>query len=463
MDNYICKLTLIAGLNPKKQKQNWEFISAMGEIMSPSNMDGLGYTAVDTKGNLFGERWLYNKEAFEQRKEKFTKPKKIDKARTLALKEMLSEFMDMEDESETEPVEKYGTFGNLNPEITAVTLHTRLASNTVNYSNVHPFVDLDKSVSVVHNGLIQNHEKVDEIRSTCDSERILNQYIDHEINTNPADMQNFIDSLKGWFACGVFSKARDGKRILDIFKSGGQLSAAYVKELDTVVYSTQLQDIKMACKYLGFTIQSKTERVKDDMLLRLDAMTGEKLLSLKYKDTTKYDNNHSSTRWERDTNEEFWKQRAREKAEEERKKTLIITPPVMALVPDLMEDERPTETQTQETAELIKSGVSQDEIDTMDRERKIQSIMQRGFTREETTRYVIKRKAIDELMTRGWSEDQAREMVEKRMMTTLVTKDVQTSKDIIAKTTDKLMENLAAADDYYMESGTWIKRVNSKH
>ena len=54
----------------------------MGDLMSPGNYDGIGYTAVDPKGEIFGERWLFNEEAFKQRKEKFTKPRKIDKEKT---------------------------------------------------------------------------------------------------------------------------------------------------------------------------------------------------------------------------------------------------------------------------------------------------------------------------------------------------------------------------------------------
>lgn len=472
---------MIAGLKPENEKKNWEFISTMGALMTPNNVDGLGYTAVNTKGDIFGEKWLFNNEAFEQRKERFTKPKKIDKTKTSALKEMLSEFMDLEDEPEMGPIEKYGTFGNLDPKIVAITLHTRAASNTVCYPNIHPFVDMDKSVSVIHNGFIRNHTVADEIRSTCDSERVLNQYIEHEINTVPQDMQNFIDSVKGWFACGILSLDRDNRRVLDIFKTGASLAAAHVKELDAIVFSTSLDDIRKACRRMGFTIQSKVERVKEDTLLRLDATTGQKILTMKYRDTTKqydYSANYHNRTWERDTDVDYWSTRAKEREEEEKKKAELkkevealekkddtVTTTALTLVPDI-EEERPTEAQTQEVEELKRSGVLTDaEVKENMRERRILGIMSRNFTREVAEAYVTKRDAIDLLVARGWNEDDAKEVVEKRLLGSLVTDDIKQSKDIIAKVTDKLFQTMAAAEDYYwlQESGTWIKRVNSKH
>ena len=52
----MCRLLIIPYLDPKKKKLNWQFISEMAELMSVGNTDGLGYTAIDKKGNMFGER-----------------------------------------------------------------------------------------------------------------------------------------------------------------------------------------------------------------------------------------------------------------------------------------------------------------------------------------------------------------------------------------------------------------------
>jgi len=441
----------MAGLDPKKEDLNWKFIQTMGDLMSPNNFDGLGYTAADAEGKIFGERWLFNEEAFRNRKEKFTKPRKIDKEKTKKIREMYGDIVELEDEADLTPIEKYGTFGDVTPNISAITLHTRAASGIVCYPNIHPFVDEKQSISVIHNGFIRNHTKLDEIRSTCDSERILNMYIEHEINKTPADMQNFIDDLKGWFACGVLSLDQENRRVLDVFRTGASLSAAYVKELNTVVFSTAYEDIKKACRKLGLTIQSKAERTKEDTLIRLDALTGEKILSSKYMDTTNRSEAWSSDNWGRDHmghnyNPTDWEKKAKERRDEEAakaalKKQTALTVVTEATIQDNIDDKL-SEKDTQELAEMKRSGVlTAAEVLQEEKNRKIKSIMDRQWSKEAATEYVenlYKQKAVDD------KEQKAGDAKEKAI------------NNII----DRLQENEAAQAGWYKvkESGVWIKK-----
>lgn len=423
--NYICKIMTVAGLNPKNKKVNWDFMSVMGELMSKGNNDGLGYTAVNPKGNIFGESWLFNYEAFEKR-DTHTKPKKVDKGKIAKIKALISgDFVELEDEVETPGYQKYGSWGDLGPEIVAVTLHTRAATNTVCFENVHPFVDQEKSVSVIHNGVIRNHVKEDEIRSTCDSERILNKYLEHNVGEDPTKLQKFINDIKGWYACGIFAKDANGLRVLDIFRTNANLGCVYVKELDALVYTTDIDDVKRACRILDMTILSKKNAVKEDMFVRIDPFTGKHLLTAKYTSNVytwanQGHQNHGhvgfhdrsymdgmSGSYDGGYNEKLlaWEKEAeaKRKAVAETNRNNVLTLPVKT-------EERKTESQQQEEAELRKSGMSEEDI-------------QMNAAR----------------------------------------KEIETAKEIIQKNTDdKLNEQSAALDGYHMnrENGLWIKRTS---
>lgn len=277
-------------MDPKKKKLNMDFIQRMSKYMSNANKDGLGYAAVDKDGKLFGERWWFNWMAWENR-HVMTKPKVRDHEKYVPLKEELKAFVELEDEPNYTPFEKYGKFGNVTDEMTAITLHTRFATSEKIFKNTHPFLDEEKSISMVHNGVIRNHMKCDEIRSTCDSERILNKYIEHEIDKNPADVQNMIDELKGSFAVGAFALDRDNKRVLDIWRTTSSLSAAFIKELNCLVFSTSLEDIKEVVHDMDLTIISRAGSIKEDTFQRFNAVTGKAIQTIKYTDTTRIDYN----------------------------------------------------------------------------------------------------------------------------------------------------------------------------
>lgn len=264
----MCRILIMTGLNPKNKDLNWRFVEEMGGLMSKGNSDGLGYTAVTEDGSMFGERWLNNYDAFDYRP--------IAKETSY-----IKKFADFIEGSVKENV--YNSFGNLTPDMKAITLHTRYATSPKGMNNVHPFVDMEHETSVIHNGSIRNMTTEDNIRSTCDSERILNMYLKHGINKDPAKFQSFVDELEGNFACGVFSRDGDGKRILDVFKSRAELSAIHIRHLG-LVFATHAGDVHDACKELGLTITHQS-KIKEDRHIRMDPILGTPIFTNPYRDT----------------------------------------------------------------------------------------------------------------------------------------------------------------------------------
>ena len=262
----MCKIMIMPGIKPENVEKTWQFVEEMSSLMSVGNSHGLGYTAINNEGNLFGERWFNNEDAFDVRNP-FTEKDKtlIDKFKGFLSKPYVyNNFGDMQDKG-----------------LRAITLHARYSTNTKSMENTHPFIR--DNTSLIHNGVIRNHEKLKKITSTCDSEVILNSYVEHNVMNDITAMQKIADELEGYYACGVFSKTTEGKVILDVFKdSTANLSAAWIVEFDTVVISTDLEDIRKACKTLNLTISSDY-KVSNNTLIRLDALTGEVIQTYEFK------------------------------------------------------------------------------------------------------------------------------------------------------------------------------------
>lgn len=279
----MCKILVMAGLKPENADANWEFITRMGKEMSFSNRDGLGYTAVDKEGKMFGERWHVNEEAFILRPNG-------------AIVKKLSKYKDFVEGDIVPMTGSYNRFGSLTSQITAITLHTRYATSGKEFDNTHPFVDLEKDTSVIHNGVIQNVTKEDNIRSTCDSERILNRYLARKVNTNPDNIQKMVNDLKGYFACGIITRDGEGKRVLDVFKSRASLFFCYIRELDCVVITTDDGNVRSVANELGLTVTNKM-KVHEDRHMRLDALTGEVMFVKPYNDTANTHTNHTPSNY----------------------------------------------------------------------------------------------------------------------------------------------------------------------
>jgi hypothetical protein len=228
------------------------FTETMGAIMSrdKSHQDGLGYAAVDSKGNLFAERWLDNSKAFKVRPSS-------DGFR------QWSGFLKFD----------YSNYGTVNlDDMTAITLHTRLATSGKGLVNCHPFIEND--TSVIHNGVISNAFDFRIEQSTCDSEAILTQYVDNGVGHDPELFDKVSTQLDGYYACGIFSRDSSGKRILDIVKSkSAVLVGAYVNELNTMVFTSLESHLAEGVKSCGFTMGAVFS-VEPSSMVRIDPLTG---------------------------------------------------------------------------------------------------------------------------------------------------------------------------------------------
>ena len=254
----MCKVAIIPAI--KKPSLTATFIKHLGARMSIGNNDGLGYAAINESGELFGERWFVNSDAFINQKEE--KPNAALMSWGKALKTL---------PAVTSKYNKFGTGDLLDAK--AITLHTRMATCEKNLNNVHPFVDED--TSVIHNGVIRNDHEFDLKLSTCDSESILISYLENGVNKDITSVQDMVDALQGYYACGVFSRDNEGNRILDVFKhNNNNLVISFINELETYVLTSSALDIKMVCDMMKLTYTEPID-IENNFITRLQPFTGE--------------------------------------------------------------------------------------------------------------------------------------------------------------------------------------------
>lgn len=263
----ICRNLFVIGVKPEVAKEKlWKFLIEAKPFMSYGQNDGLGYVALG-RGGLWGERWLNPDDAFFNESRVVEPRKKHGKV-------------------------KYNNFGEIDSEgTTSVLLHTRYATCEKSMANVHPFVIGDTALT--HNGMISNQKALKNLVSTCDSECILNEYIEAGVNTDPDKIQKVVDVLRGSFACGVMSKDGEGKYYVDVFRNtSSNLCARYVDELGAIVICTTDGVIEETCKKLGWTCGA-TFKFKEEQLVRFDAMTGELIFNKEFKPWYSSGNGHT--------------------------------------------------------------------------------------------------------------------------------------------------------------------------
>lgn len=247
----MCKVMIIPHVNNETRDNAIKFTEAMAKVMSEdkTHQDGLGYAAIDSQGNLFAERWLVNSQAFTNRA-----------GRSANLSDY-SGFIQF----------NYNKYGDVKLEdMSAITLHTRLATSGKGLLNCHPFIEND--TSVIHNGVINNAFDFRIDQSTCDSESILTQYVDHGVGQDYELFNKVSSQLEGYYACGIFSRDSEGKRILDIVKSSSaQLVASYVDELQCVVFTSLEYQLKKGLDACGFK-HNAVYSVNPSSMVRIDPL-----------------------------------------------------------------------------------------------------------------------------------------------------------------------------------------------
>lgn len=262
----MCKNMMIAGLKTEvAEKDLWKFLVAAVPFMSANDKDGMGYAAIGKDG-LFGERWLNPKDAFNYRTQFSKRDAEIEKEFQGAL----------------DGTKRYNKFGKVSDAF-AVIFHSRMATCGVNLENTHPFVSSDGSTALIHNGVV-NSQEVSNLSSTCDSELILNSYMGADVRINPNNIQTIGNQISGSYACGVLTKDSSGKDVLDIFRNDtNMLYAAYVKELDAIVYCTTSEIIRNTCKKLKWK-HGSIFKVTAEKLIRIDAKTGKFMSQHEFED-----------------------------------------------------------------------------------------------------------------------------------------------------------------------------------
>jgi hypothetical protein len=253
----MCTIMIIPGIKPENSDKAWTFAKAARPLLTKDNDHAFGYAALGPNG-LFAERWTDVNQAF--------KPSVISSRGSTLLRTLLGQSTAAADA-------EYSIDGVKVDSIHAMILHARYATTGGHgIENAHPFVHND--TALIHNGMINNHDQLTKIKSTCDSETILSEYLSKNLSTNPKAMQDLADRLAGWYAVAVLAPNPDYGYILDVFRSYAGLHAAYVAELDTVVFATKPHLIKQAAKQCGFTCGSVAE-VPEDLMIRINPYTGE--------------------------------------------------------------------------------------------------------------------------------------------------------------------------------------------
>lgn len=139
--------------------------------------------------------------------------------------------------------------------IQAIAVHGRYATCEKNLQNTHPFCDENMGTALIHNGVIQNHNQLKKVYSTCDSEVILHQYIENSVKENPLEFQKVADKLEGYYASIVFNKSGD----VSIFRDNqASLFIAHIKGVG-IVFSTTKEIIQKTAKITKFKIRGLEE------------------------------------------------------------------------------------------------------------------------------------------------------------------------------------------------------------
>ncbi len=277
----MCKIMAVSGIKKNKHTQVQKLMKAMAVLMSKHDEDGVGYAGITKEGKIYGEKWLHKEDAFVANKSRDVDTK---------ASEMMELFNEAgEFEKAPEMATTYESFGGKNSkkETVAYIMHARKATTgakTIN--NTHPFVVLndknDPDTALIHNGGIVNHEDLTKKSSECDSEVILHEYLDHAMYHNPSAITDIAKRLAGQYAVGVLSSMWDNNTlipVMDIFKSNKPLYAAYVKDLETVVFCTDDTMLKKGVEECGMKIGSMM-KIKDGFLLRFNAITGKRMEDL---------------------------------------------------------------------------------------------------------------------------------------------------------------------------------------
>jgi hypothetical protein len=273
---------MIPGIKKQHQAKVKEIVVKMSEVFARVDEDGFGYAAITSQGKIYGEKWLKKADVFNLHEQPAIDP----------LAQKIQDFFGpaagKSDLVVGTTENKYASFGDRSPEAVddtvAMIFHARkktFGEKTI--ENCHPFVELNDAnapdTAVIHNGSIVNHLSLTKKYSTCDSETILHEYLKQVTYYNPQSIQKIASTLIGEYTVGVLSSIEENNSvtpILDIFKSNKELYGCYVKDIETYLFTTSDWQLKAVLTEMKLDYVGVTE-IKDGFLLRINAITGERI------------------------------------------------------------------------------------------------------------------------------------------------------------------------------------------
>lgn len=252
----MCKILVMPGVKTAEKDKLVAFVKGMGVEMTRGNEHGLGYAAFGNNGDMFSERWLRNSDAFERR---FSYGP--------VTTEVIKSYQGLLSTDEL-----YNSSGVIDLQnLSSIILHTRFATSGREFCNTHPFIK--SNTALIHNGMIHNHQRFDKTISSCDSESILTQYLKHNVQDDPKNIKKALNDLTGYYACGVLAHM-DDVPVVDVFKNEtANLSAAYIMEFGTTIFTTDVKDLVKVAADVGLTVINVFE-VKSNLMVRHHAITG---------------------------------------------------------------------------------------------------------------------------------------------------------------------------------------------
>ena len=249
----MCKNFSMIGMNINSRVLE-QFKRALLPGMAKTDPHGIGCMEYSEKG-VHVERWDNPRDAFKHRRVL----SKEDHAALQAYPMLRVE-------------EVYNTTGTKGKAPYAMAMHSRFATTPRGMKNLHPFKHGDTYLQ--HNGIVDTTDLILKT-STCDSEGILNAYVDNRVNEKLDNLRGMIDKLHGYYACIVFSKDKAGMPIVDVFKSSAaKLYLCYISSVKAWVFITETSILSSACRAMGWK-HGKFYSVPAGVLIRHDAATGE--------------------------------------------------------------------------------------------------------------------------------------------------------------------------------------------
>lgn len=287
----MCKVLGIVGLNDKNRGTAIKILKEMSVPMTNVEKDGFGYAAINAQGEVFGEKWLSTSQAMVKRPKwvkNGTKTEDIDNKLISKFRNILVDATPSIDNDGMLKNSGYAKFGNDKLEnAVAIIAHSRFATvDACTINEVHPFYHPQDNIALVHNGIIKNHKEFLKMYSECDSEILLHQYANSLVNMDSRVIADAVKDVQGYYACLVLTQAMDDKEVvypaLDIFKFDASLDIVYVDSLNLTVFCTKGTLVKKVCEKLQLRCSSSFE-VKEELLMRFNAVTGELIETEKFK------------------------------------------------------------------------------------------------------------------------------------------------------------------------------------